>query len=110
MVLYRLAQTALEESGLEAEVARDSLLPLMGATLKSYGTMGPLGLTGPVSRGDAGTVKGHLESIGGTALSPHEELIRSLALEALAMTRERGTLTAEAAGHMEQLLKGEGRE
>jgi predicted short-subunit dehydrogenase-like oxidoreductase (DUF2520 family) len=42
--------------------------PLLGAALDNALRLGMNGLTGPVARGDSGTVAGHLESL--SAVSP----------------------------------------
>lgn len=107
MVLYRLAEEALISSGIPENLAPRALMPLMEATLKSYEVLGPLqGLTGPVSRGDTGTVLKHLESLQGSVLEGNEILIRALGLEALAMAIEKGTIEAHGASDMEHILRG----
>ncbi len=107
MTLYHLAEEALIESGISKEIASTALLPLMETTLNNYQQSGALhSLTGPVSRGDAGTVRKHLESLRTAGWEQRAPLIKGLGLEALAIARESGTVTDEKAQIMEQILKG----
>jgi predicted short-subunit dehydrogenase-like oxidoreductase (DUF2520 family) len=77
--------------------------PIIRATLKNIETKGPLhSLTGPVVRGDAGTVESHLAALEGMKL--HESVYRDLSLVALRMAEEREALTREQAQALERLL------
>jgi predicted short-subunit dehydrogenase-like oxidoreductase (DUF2520 family) len=79
--------------------------PIIRATLANIEAKGPLlSLTGPVVRGDAGTVASHIEAIGDMPL--HEKVYRDLSLAALEMARQRGTLTEEQASALRGLLEG----
>lgn len=42
---------------------REALLPLARAALENWGRLGPAALTGPVARGDVGTVAGHRAAV-----------------------------------------------
>jgi predicted short-subunit dehydrogenase-like oxidoreductase (DUF2520 family) len=80
-----------------------SFYPIIRATLKNIETKGPLhSLTGPVVRGDAGTVESHLAALGGMKL--HESVYKDLSLVALRMAEERDTLTKEQVEALERLL------
>ncbi len=80
--------------------------PIIRATLANIEARGPLlSLTGPVVRGDAGTVASHIDAIVGMPL--HEKVYRDLSLVALEMARERGTLTEEQMAALKWLLEGE---
>jgi predicted short-subunit dehydrogenase-like oxidoreductase (DUF2520 family) len=70
--------------------------PLLGAALDNSLRNGDRALTGPVARGDAGTVAAHLRAIGTQApeaISAYVEMSRLTAVRALAA----GTLSAERA-------------
>jgi predicted short-subunit dehydrogenase-like oxidoreductase (DUF2520 family) len=70
--------------------------PLLGAALDNSLRHGDRALTGPVARGDAGTVATHLQAIGAQApeaISAYVEMSRLTAVRALAA----GTLTPERA-------------
>jgi len=55
------AAELLATVGLDREV----LLPLARAALENWGRLGPAALTGPVARGDRGTVAGHRAAVAG---------------------------------------------
>jgi predicted short-subunit dehydrogenase-like oxidoreductase (DUF2520 family) len=78
--------------------------PIIEATLKNIEAKGPLlALTGPVVRGDAETVAAHLGAIHG--MEPVRTVYRALSRVALAMSEERGTLTAEQVDALRRLLE-----
>ncbi len=77
--------------------------PIIRATLKNIENRGPLmSLTGPVVRGDAGTVSSHLDAIAGMEL--HKKVYKVLSSVALHMAEERRTLTEEQAAVLRKLL------
>jgi predicted short-subunit dehydrogenase-like oxidoreductase (DUF2520 family) len=58
------AVSALEEAGLDRELALKSLLPLTNSALRGVESRGlEKGLTGPVVRGDVSVVQAHLEAL-----------------------------------------------
>jgi len=117
-VLYHLSAvfvcnllTALMETG-EGIVNRIGIdlvpfFPIIETTLRNIEKKGPLlSLTGPVVRGDAGTVASHLEAIRG--MEPQESVYRMLSLVALEMAKERKTLKPEEMAELERVLKNRG--
>jgi predicted short-subunit dehydrogenase-like oxidoreductase (DUF2520 family) len=77
--------------------------PIIRATLRNIEAKGPLSsLTGPIVRGDAGTIESHLSAMRGMEL--HEDVYKSLSRVALKMAEERKTLTGEQVAAIEQLL------
>jgi predicted short-subunit dehydrogenase-like oxidoreductase (DUF2520 family) len=77
--------------------------PIIRATLKNIEIRGPLlSLTGPVVRGDTGTVESHLSALDGMEL--HERVYRCLSLVALQMAEERKTLTEDQIAALRRLL------
>jgi predicted short-subunit dehydrogenase-like oxidoreductase (DUF2520 family) len=91
--------------GLSQRNAIRALLPLLRGTADSIERSGPaLGMAGPVSRGDLGTVEKHLRALG--ALDPELlDLYRRLALRTVALGIERGSLTPEKAAALRVLLQ-----
>ena len=82
-----------------------ALLPLLRGTADSIERSGPaLGMAGPVSRGDVGTVEKHLRAI--EALDAGLlDLYCRLALRTVTLGIERGSLTPEKAAALRKLLK-----
>ena len=81
-----------------------ALLPLLRGTADSIERSGPaLGMAGPVSRGDVGTVHKHLQALG--ALDPELlDLYRRLALRTVALGIERGSRSPDKAAALRSLL------
>jgi predicted short-subunit dehydrogenase-like oxidoreductase (DUF2520 family) len=82
--------------------------PLLGAALDNALRHGDRALTGPVARGDAGTVAAHLAAIGSEApeaVRAYVEMSRLTAMRALAA----GTLSAERAEALLDVLAEQGR-
>jgi len=91
--------------GLSQADAIRALLPLLRGTADSIERSGPaLGMAGPVSRGDVGTVEKHLRAL--AALDAGlVDLYCRLALRTVALGIERGSLTPEKAAALRELLK-----
>ncbi|HEX8729100.1 MAG TPA: Rossmann-like and DUF2520 domain-containing protein, partial [Ktedonobacterales bacterium] len=96
--------------GVERTEALRALLPLLRATVESLATTGlPAALTGPLARGDVGTVTAHLDWLRDAAQTSAEgaallDAYRALGLLALPLARAKGALTPEAAAALEALL------
>lgn len=81
--------------------------PIIRATLANIEAKGPLlSLTGPVVRGDGGTVDTHLAAMQGMEL--HGKVYKSLSLVALRMAVERKELSPGQAEALRRLLEEEG--
>lgn len=82
--------------------------PIIKTTLGNIETRGPLlSLTGPVVRGDIGTIVTHLAAMKEMPLAA--DVYRELSRVALEMTKRRGTLSEEQADALERVLGGKGR-
>ena len=90
--------------GAGREEALTAVLPLIRGTLGNIESAGiPGALTGPIMRGDVQTVRGHLEAM--QARAPHLlGLYRALARHTVAVAREKGSITDQAAGELLGLL------
>lgn len=89
VVLLSLGEHLLEEAGLDPAAAHSALRPLFLATADNLRAhRGPRALTGPLVRGDAGTVRAHLAALGcdPAALAAY----RALSLAALPLALEAG--------------------
>jgi predicted short-subunit dehydrogenase-like oxidoreductase (DUF2520 family) len=104
--LLAAAQTLLAAAEVEPAEALAALGPLARTSLENVLRAGPAAaLTGPIQRGDLGTLAVHLEALRG--VSPVvERLYRAAGLETLEVSRERG-LSAERAAEIEQMLEME---
>jgi predicted short-subunit dehydrogenase-like oxidoreductase (DUF2520 family) len=85
--------------------------PLLSAALDNALRSGDAALTGPVARGDAGTVAAHLQAIGGSGgadapavLEAYRAMARATAVRALAS----GRLKAESAESLLDVLEDPG--
>ena len=93
-VLIAEAADLLEQTGWTQAEAVKALTPLVEGTLLSVRRRGPVkALTGPIRRGDADTVRRHLEAIG---TGKRADLYRMLGAIALEIAREAGLEPAAA--------------
>jgi predicted short-subunit dehydrogenase-like oxidoreductase (DUF2520 family) len=98
-VLAAVAERVATAAGVPAEVAARLYLPLIRGAAANL-ELGPAAaLTGPVRRGDAGTVAAHLQALGGD----DRALYLLLAREALRLAVEAG-LSRDAAGAVAEVL------
>lgn len=104
VALAAQAVACLEALGVEHQEATKALIPLMQSTLDNLGRLGlPHALTGPVSRGDAACVEGHLNEISGR--SPGELIpYVVMAARAIDVARDLGVASDEALLEVERLL------
>jgi len=64
VTLVKLADDLWQTFGIPRDQATKALLPLIRGTLNNIGNVGiPQCLTGPIARGDMGTIKKHLEAL-----------------------------------------------
>lgn len=103
VALLSVAERLMERAGVPAEEARPALASLAAGAVADAAGRGPrAALTGPVSRGDAETVRLHL-----ARLFPGERGLYSLlAREALALARARGLGEPAAQGVEDALEEG----
>lgn len=99
-----------ESFGEDASLAREALMPLLRASVENLAAMPPsAALSGPIARGDLGTLHAHLDWL--TANAQTNQGIRALRDAYLALARltvplaeAKGTLTAERASAIRALL------
>lgn len=96
--------------GIAQDEALRSLLPLLQATVEKLATEGlPTALTGPVARGDAGTVAAHLSWLRATAghdadVAPLRDAYQALARLAIPIAEAKQTISPETAAAIRALL------
>jgi predicted short-subunit dehydrogenase-like oxidoreductase (DUF2520 family) len=91
--------------GEEKREALKAILPLIKGTLQNIETLGiPDALTGPIMRGDAETVRNHLDAM--QERTPELlVLYKALARQTITVAREKGSLTVETAEQLLTLVK-----
>lgn len=100
VTLYAVAQGLLEHLGADEQTARQALNALVGSTVQNLRDKGiPNALTGPLVRGDVGTIAAHLEALHDQA--DLLEAYRVLARLSLPLVAAHGVVTEE----LEQLVK-----
>jgi predicted short-subunit dehydrogenase-like oxidoreductase (DUF2520 family) len=103
--LLHSAEQLMQLAGVPPGDARRALGPLVEASIENVLALGPVGaLTGPVVRGDAITLTGHLTAIRSAAPSV-AALYKAAGLHALEMARERG-LSEQEIRQVRQALAG----
>ncbi|MDI6858001.1 MAG: DUF2520 domain-containing protein [Dehalococcoidia bacterium] len=105
VTLMQMAADLWRAFGVETDVAVQALLPLLKGTVRNIEAVGlPRCLTGPVARGDIGTIRAHLQAMEERA----PELLpayRELALRAIPIGIAKGTLDPAAAEALRETLK-----
>jgi predicted short-subunit dehydrogenase-like oxidoreductase (DUF2520 family) len=87
------------------QAARASLRPLVTGTLANYERLGAArALTGPVARGDAGTVARHFKILP----AAYRELYRLLSRHTLELARRAGKISEERAEKIREVIEGSG--
>jgi predicted short-subunit dehydrogenase-like oxidoreductase (DUF2520 family) len=107
VTLAKLATDLWAEMGIGREAALEALLPLIKGTVENLDGVGlPHGLTGPIARGDLGTIERHLTALAERA--PHLlATYRELGVQTVPLAEEIGRITAERASALRELLTGE---
>jgi len=93
--------------GLSREQAFEALSPLIRGTVENIRRSGPVqALTGPVARGDAPTVEGHLEAMKNISRK-ERELYKQLGSYTVKVALEKGSISAEQGELLENIFKGD---
>ena len=96
---------ALEKSGIDPDEGFQAMRPLIDGTLSNIARMGTAkALTGPIIRGDAGTILRHLKALQRSGLEDIEALYRQMGLHTLKLAC-RTTLSSGKAASMRQMLE-----
>jgi predicted short-subunit dehydrogenase-like oxidoreductase (DUF2520 family) len=101
------AESIARELGFSDEDFAAAFMPLARATLDNVGRLGPAGaLTGPLARGDVGTIKEHLLALEG--FNPElAAMYRAVCLWGLNVVSERGEVEPEVIEEMRKLLRSD---
>ena len=104
VTLVKLAQDLWKDFGVSSKEATRALLPLLRGTLNNIDRIGlPDCLTGPVARGDLGTIKKHLKAL--QAKSPSLlTTYKELGLQTIPIAVAKGKVNEQKAEEMKALL------
>jgi predicted short-subunit dehydrogenase-like oxidoreductase (DUF2520 family) len=110
VTLLDLASGLWPEFGVGREEGLKALLPLVRGTIENVERLGiPAALTGPIARGDEGTVAHHLDTLGQVA--PHiVPVYKELALHAVQVALAKGSIDRARAQRLEDVLAAAGTE
>ena len=105
VTLVKLATDLWQTFGVPPEEATRALLPLLRGTISNIDSIGiPQCLTGPIARGDTGTIKKHLdalEKVAPAVLSTYCELGR----QAIPIASAKGRINQQQAEELQTILK-----
>ncbi len=105
VTLVKLATDLWQTFGVPRETAIRAMLPLIRGTLNNIENVGiPQCLTGPIARGDTGTIQKHLDTLKKVTpelLSTYKEL----GLQTVPIALAKGRINKTQAGALEALLK-----
>jgi predicted short-subunit dehydrogenase-like oxidoreductase (DUF2520 family) len=104
VTLMHLVEDIYQRIGLGRDDALQAFWPLVRGTIRNIETKGTVqSLTGPISRGDIGTVKKHLTTFG-EKVPELDDLYRALGLRAVDVGFKKGTLSPDKAQAIKTLL------
>jgi len=103
--LMHFATGLYDRFGLSGKEAFEALLPLVRGTIKNIEQVGPApALTGPVARGDASTIEGHLAAFRDVG-EQETNLYCLLGRYTVKVAQEKGSITGEQAEILNDLFK-----
>lgn len=108
VALMSMATELWQTFGVTQGDATSALLPLLQGTVNNIARVGlPNCLTGPIARGDTGTIRKHLTALAASApgLIP---AYREMGLRAIPVALAKGKIDQDQANEMQNLLKGFG--
>lgn len=106
VALMSVVESIYTSIGLSEKDARKAYLPLVYGSLTNIEHQGCAGaLTGPIARGDAGTIQKHLDSIH-RCLPGHDDFYKELGRVTVRLAKQKGTLSSMQAKKILSLLKG----
>ncbi|HUV57104.1 MAG TPA: DUF2520 domain-containing protein, partial [Dehalococcoidales bacterium] len=105
VTLVKLATDLWQTFNVPADKATRALMPLLRGTIHNLDTVGlPQCLTGPIARGDIGTITKHLDALQKSApglLSTYREL----GLQTIPIALAKGKINQSQAEELETILK-----
>jgi len=105
VTLVKTATDLWQTFNVPTDQATQALLPLIRGTLHNIDTIGiPNCLTGPIARGDTGTISNHIESLGKAAPAVLS-VYRELGLQTIPVALAKGKIDTGQANELETILK-----
>jgi len=105
VTLLKVAADLFETFGVRSSRTIEILMPLIEGNLKNIKEIGlPRCLTGPISRGDIGTIRKHLECLENKT-PQFSRLYAELALQTLPVAKDKGTLKEPESKTFEGILR-----
>jgi predicted short-subunit dehydrogenase-like oxidoreductase (DUF2520 family) len=105
VTLVKLALDLWLDFGVSPKEATRALLPLLAGTINNIGSIGlPDCLTGPVARGDSGTIERHLSALG-TRSPSLLTTYKELGLQTIPIALAKGKVNEQKAEEMKTLLR-----
>jgi predicted short-subunit dehydrogenase-like oxidoreductase (DUF2520 family) len=107
VTLVDYATTLMAQAGVPADAALAALLPLIEGTVRNLAVVGlPDALTGPIARGDVGTVRSHLAALR-AAPGDLVHVYAALARKTVEVALRKGKIERETADEFLALLDGD---
>lgn len=105
VTLVDIAQKIYRDIGFDEATAQALLLPLMRQVIENIAEKGSAkALTGPISRGDVGTLQKHLAAL--AAYGQYEDVYRLVGSYTAGLSARAGNITSERAQQIRALLEG----
>jgi len=107
VTLINTVESIYQSIGISPKDAKKAYLPLVYGSLKNIENSGSVSsLTGPIARGDSGTIKKHVAAIKKN-VPQYSSLYSSLGLKTVGIARQKGTLKPKHAKTINTILKGD---
>jgi predicted short-subunit dehydrogenase-like oxidoreductase (DUF2520 family) len=104
--LMNVVESIYQAIGMNEKDAKKAYLPLVYGSLKNIEKSGSIpSLTGPIARGDFGTIKKHISAINKN-LPQYSSLYSSMGLITVKVAQQKGTLNTRQAKTINAILKG----
>lgn len=103
--LLNLAEQVYMAAGFGRDVAVEAMMPLVKGTVTNIESVGTVGaLTGPIARGDAEVVRGHIESLEGLGAEV-VRLYKALGMRTVDVALQKGTIGETSATELSAALQ-----
>lgn len=106
VTLMEIGLSALEKSGIDPKEGFAAMRPLIEGTLANIAQLGPVrALTGPIARGDAGTIEQHLKALKAPGLDRLKSVYTFMGLQTLDLATRKILNRADKAAAVKQILE-----